>query len=348
MRLPDSGWARLALATVLVALVAGACAPAVVTPSVISAEGSASPSPTAQTSRGTAAAGSTGGSPTPSLAHFHAGRIGFDYPAGWSVRPSGLRMHYVTVVAFVGTAPSTASCTSPTPNSVTCRTDFALAPGTVGVEVETQDGPPVTDPLTRAAHPEPGTQVVSIDGAPAFLSETPAAQVAPATRGLALEVPDPAVTYARTWLRAEIRGPGEDELVAQVQALFASVRYEPPLRPTSSLDAAAAAAASARAVAALAATDSAYACFPRVPGTSNHAVVRQLPFLSRLRKPLPVTCSTAIEGTPLELWRLRLTTAWVAARDRSAGTSTVIAWVGLDGNPTETTGSGAASIPHWP
>ena len=189
---------------------------------------------------------------------------------------------------------------------------------------------------------------MSIGGTPAFLTETAGTQDATAVREIALEVPDPAVTYTRTWLRAEIRGPGEDDLVAQVRALLASVRYEPALRSTSNLGAAAAAAAAARAVVRLAANDAAFGCFPRTPGASNRAVVRRLPFVSPLRKPLPVTCSTAIDGTPLELWRLRLTISWSAASDRSAGTTTVIAWAGLDGSPTETTGSWPGTIPYSP
>jgi hypothetical protein len=61
-------------------------------------------------------------------------------------------------------------------------------------------------------------------------------------------------------------------------------------------------------------------------------------------KPLAITCSTAIEGTTIELWRLTLTVTWTAAFDRTAGSASWLGWVELDGNTW--INATAATIPY--
>jgi hypothetical protein len=285
-------------------------------------------------------------SPLP-VVHHRVGGLGFDHPASWTVRPSGVEMRTITVEEFIGTAPSTAWCNE-TVNAVTCEVDLALEPGTVSVVIEDVGGPPMPDPFERAQDPPPGTAVVYVDGVPALLTRESDTFDPSASHAVSLFVPYPDRIIGGTRIRAEAEGPGEEVLWAQVDDLLASVHYEPALRSTDQMGDEAAAAAARQAIERLAESDPAFACFPRTPGASRSAVVRQLPFYSRLDRRLPVTCSTAIEGTPLELWKMALTSAWTAGPDRTAGSMTTTVWVGPDGDPGMTSGGGGDDPPYWP
>jgi hypothetical protein len=263
------------------------------------------------------------------------------------VQPSDADFHYSRALAFVGTAKSSAACAFSS-NSGPCFIDFALGVGQVSIMIESQDGPPHEDNLARATHPRPGTSIVSVDGVPGFLTDPIQAQVSGATYESRFDVPDRIDTMATTSLHAAIRGPGEESLIAQVRALFASIHYEPAIHPTGKMTAEDAAAATASAMTDLLRNDSAYDCFPTTPGTSRRAIVTRLPTYSPLKKELPVKCSTTIEGTPLELWRMTLTIAWTEAVDRSAGSLTTTVWVNLDGQTTETSSAATSNPPYWP
>ena len=298
------------------------------------------PSPSAPPT-GAAPIVSTGPSPEPSptaVVHHRVGRLGLDYPAEWTLRPADVLMRHTHVIEFIGTAPSTAGCT--TVGALTsCGVDHALEPGTVSVAVEEPGGPLTIDtPFERAEDPPPGTTVVEIDGVPAFLTREADA--------IELFVPAPDRIFGGTRLRAMVRGPGDEALWEQVEGLLASVRYEPPLQPTDQLDEEAAAAAARAAVEQKASHDRAYACFPRTPGRSRHAVVQRLPGYSRLHRRLPVTCSTEIEGTPLEVWKMTLTSSWTDGPRRSAGSAAETVWIGPDGEYLTTSRGG--DPPYWP
>ena len=272
------------------------------------------------------------------LVHHRVGRLGLDVPAEWTVRPADVLMRSTHVIEFIGTAPSTAGCT--TDGDLTrCGVDLALEPGTVSVAVEEPGGPVRIDtPFERAEDPPPGTTVVEIDGVPAFLTREADA--------IELFVPAPDDIFGGTRFRAGVRGPGEAAIWQQVEDLLASVHYEPPLQPTDRLGEEAAAAAARAVVEHKASQDGAYACFPRTPGRSRHAVVRRLPGYSRLHRRLPVTCSTEIQGTPLEVWKMTLTSSWTDGPGRSAGSVAETVWIGPDGDYTTTSRGG--DPPYWP
>jgi hypothetical protein len=249
------------------------------------------------------------------------------------------------VIEFIGTAPSTAGCG--TDQDLTrCGVDYWLGPGTVSVSVEEPGGPPMLDDaFERADDPPPGSTVVLIDGVPALLTREADSVDPTATRALVLRVPAPDHIFGVTRLRAEVRGPGEDLLLDQIEDLFASVHYEPALTATDLMDAGAAATAARKTIDRIA-DGPGFACFPRVPGRSRRAVVRWLLGSYRLDRRLPVTCSTAIEGTPLELWRMTLTSSWTKGPGRSAGSMAETVWIGLDGEYMTIRRSG--DPPYWP
>lgn len=281
------------------------------------------------------------------LVHEVVEGLGFDHPADWVLRSSDTDMRYTRVIGFLGTAPSTAGCTT-SGDTTTCRVDFALEPGTVSIALETVSGPPaVGDPFERAADPEPGTHVVLVDGMPAVRSDDPTPTNDIGLPEMSLMMPARDRTFGGTRFRARVQGPGQEVLARQVAAMFDSVHYEPALRPTDTMDDATAGAAAARALEVLTANDRAFRCFPHEPGTSRTARVRRMPFYSRLRRPVRVTCTTTIEGTAMELWRMTLTQSWTDGPGRTAGTITTTVWVGLDGEPGMSSGGGG-DPPYWP
>jgi hypothetical protein len=327
-----------------IAALVAACA----TPSGTS---SSLPSATGSPSAGESAAGSTGPGPSPAtgLRHFLFNRIGLDYPADWSERSYAGQVPVFGGLIFLGTAPSTGGCTSTGPNSNTCGPDFHLAPGTVSVAVYWQDGPMVIDPFAVVADPGPGTRVF-VDGVPAILTETSPSRLSGADHEIALELLQPGLTAPPVFILAEIDGPNADGLLTQGRSLITSVHYEPALQPTLSLGQAAgdaAVAAAARTMAVDAGDSSLLACLASPRGPASAAMLTGFPHGPVLTKPLPITCSTTIEGTALEFWKVALTFSWTAGTDRAAGSATMRYLVGLDGT-TFPYGPEGDAIPYQP
>ena len=293
----------------------------------------------------------TAGHPAGGLAHFDRDGLAFDYPAAWSVTTSGLNEHYITILDFLGTGSGSAGCTLITPgpldqfiSSTECGIDIKLDPGQVVVELSQQNGPPrvVIDPGLPTTG---GGQRVTVGGLPAVASTNTDPRYG-AEVALTWELSMPAQLYGSYSINAYLRGPGVEAQRAQVEALVASIVYDPPvpvLGPTKAADVLAAG------IQSLKAGDPAYACFPTTPGASAQATVSQLPMYSPLRKPLPVTCTSAIEPTAIGLWKVTLTESWTAASDRSAGAMQSFLWLDADGTPgQEMGGPGPSEIPYWP
>jgi hypothetical protein len=251
--------------------------------------------------------------PAGSMSRVHFDRLVFDVPLDWTWRPANVNEHYVNIVGFVGTAPSTAGCfpmpTSPPQTGASmCTWDLHLFPGTVSLVLETQDGPPMLgflgDPVTMG----PGDTVIAVDGVPAVLGETTLIPGGDG-RSLSLRLTHLAAFNQTYALLANVRGPDVDALLAEVRQVFASVHYEPPPTPLPT-DAAAESAVLRNALDQLGATDPAYACFPRTAGAERSAVITSLPNTQGTTRPLSVVCRSEVEPLVQELWRITLTVEW--------------------------------------
>jgi len=120
---------------------------------------------------------------------------------------------------------------------------------------------------------------------------------------------------------AALRGPNVQALEAEVQAVVASMKYDPAVIPLPSDPAARTTQslqALTRALGYPFADSRTLDCFPRVPG-SRDTTVTFTPSERTLSKPLPVTCSAAIDPNSMEGWTVTLTVTWQAASDRHAG-----------------------------
>lgn len=284
------------------------------------------------------------------LTHFERDGLVFDYPAEWKATVSGLNEHYITILDFLGTGSGLASCQPMTPGpgdqfigGTTCGTDVSVGPGQVLLEIDLSVGPPRPGPIDPAdpAGLQAGQKYVTVGGLPAIFEEQLPRDI------LIWTLSVPGQLISRYYLTAQLKGPGIETMRAQVDALVASIEYDPP--------AAVLVPADGPRIAAIGLTraqagDPDLACFPTVAGATATATVTRLPFYSGLRKPLPVTCAMKIEPMTIGLWKVTLTESWTSASDRSAGSLTILLWLEPDGSQGSSAGGGAlpTEVPYWP
>lgn len=293
--------------------------------------------------------------PAEPLAHFDRDGLAFDYPASWHATVSGLNMHYITILDYIGTGSGLATCSAITPgpsdkflSGMECGSNISVGPGQVVVTLSRSDGPPRPGPIDPIdpSGISVGEKYVTVGGLPAIFSDT-TAQSLPSTQVLNWTLSVPGQLISRYLIAAEIKGPGADALRAQVDALVATIRYDPPVRVLNPADGPQIAEIGVARVKSLWGPE--YACFPSVPGASATATITQFPASSTLRKPLPVTCTMAIEPVVIGLWKMTLTESWTAASDRSAGSLTTIAWLDPDGTPgASESGPRPSDMPYLP
>jgi hypothetical protein len=346
------GLVRLVAAAALVAGCGASSAPAwsfapTATPAPPSVSTAAPPDLTTPPPSAVAPSASLSAATTAGFAHFDTAGIAFDYPAAWAISYPDFDMHYSRIVAFLGTGTATAACQSVGDNGQQCGPDIRVGPGQLMVEVANIFGPPKMSPIDPA-DPAPiadGGRYVTVAGLQAITGDGPAADLG-VDVAIGWTLSKPGSVEGRYALDVRMRGPGLEAMRAQVDALVASLVYSPPV-PV--LDPADGPAVLAKAIKPIAESDPAYRCFPLEPGASTTAVVRQLPGLSPLRKDLPVTCSSAIEPTPLGLWKATLVIAWDKAADREAGKMGQIVWISPDGEAGTSVGMPGSSdtIPYW-
>jgi len=309
--------------------------------------GCASPSPTVSGSGGATAI-------APGLTHASRWGLSFDYPANWTVADLNVDLHYISVLGYVGSGSFSEPCTviSPPPgqsfpNGMSCGPVWDVPSGTATIRVESFDGPSIASPVQD--NTDPSLVPTSVGGLPALGPADTALPSDPnGTMILDWTLSVPGEPTAAYMLEAEMRRPGLGILQQQVLAVVASITYDPPVLPLPTGDALAPAEAAAvrKAVPDLVAHDPTLACFPSVLGATNTAIITRTS-VGRLRKPLPVRCTTTIEPTPLGLWHLMLTYSWKAAADRSAGSASMEAYLLPDG--TRVGGFvGPSGVPYGP
>jgi len=276
-----------------------------------------------------------------SLAHYSDNGIAFDYPARWQLQPLNVLLRTGPVLALLGTAPSQMSCgQSVGPD---CSLKWNLQPGSLSVELAAAESPPRDEPL-YAVPVGSGSMHVTIGGLPAIVTTTGFGSGGDAEKSWLITIPgspDSALAFNATAM-----DPGADQAMELVDALIASLQYVPAIEPLPTGSAPDTLLASA--MEAMAAHDTSFSCFPTTMGETADAVVQQFPGYSMLRKPVPVHCSTAVEETPIDAWRIKLTIAWDAAKDRKPGSLVTYVWVDHNGQPGLEQGIGGDSPPYWP
>ncbi len=175
--------------------------------------------------------GTTGGS---ALSTYHADGLRFDYPAGWTLTQSSTVIVSTRIVAFVGTGQGTAECNPvaiPTGGGERLCSLFSasLAPDQVVLEVAVDDTTPWQGLKWKWLNPPDSARSIVVGGLPAV---TGPSVVVPHHLGadvvtcwVLTSLQDTNRHYVLT---AAIRGPNLTGLQAQVDALLASVTFDPP------------------------------------------------------------------------------------------------------------------------
>jgi hypothetical protein len=67
------------------------------------------------------------------------------------------------------------------------------------------------------------------------------------------------------------------------------------------------------------------ACFSDVPGATTEATIDGTVFIAhRLTQPLEVRCTSLIEATPFQMWRMTLRYDWTAIDGKAAGSASLV------------------------
>jgi hypothetical protein len=259
---------------------------------------------------------------------FSEGGLVFDYPHQWREFHYENPSSFSSVIAYLATVDVADPCVR-TPDSVSCGPGYELEPGTLVVTVENASFPgfDILDLPT-------GARPLVAGGLPGYVQDTdPFAQTgATAARTWSLAMPGSIDNYYR--ITVQVREPGIAEAFAAVDALVANLAYDPPVTPLPT-GAGAAEAAARTALAALVAGDHAWACFPS--SGSRRFQVTALPMGPQLAAPQVAMCSTSIEATPLQQWRMRLVERLPNKDANGAWGSDITVYVGPDGLPGMTT-----------
>lgn len=171
----------------------------------------------------------TGGAP---LSTYHADGLRFDYPAEWTLTPSSTVFGARRIVAFVGTGDGAAECDPaaiPSGGGERLCSLFTphLAPGQVVLEIVVDD----TTPWQPAAwlNPPDTARSIVVGGLPAVTgSSVVQAHKVGADVVTSWVLPSLQDMNRHYVLTAAMRGPNLAGLQAQIDALIASVTFDPP------------------------------------------------------------------------------------------------------------------------
>lgn len=276
-----------------------------------------------------------GSAPSGSVA-LDEGGLALEYPAAWRVFHYEEMSSFSHLIAYLATVDVPTPCvTSPVAGGtqIECAYRFHLDPDTLVVDVE-GNGWPGFDIL---GHRPDGATLMTIGGLPAYVETIPAPPSVGADTAMRWTISRPGMVDNYFTITAMIRGPDIDRLKGEVEAMVSSLRYDPPVVPLPTGSAAAEAAA-ANALSLLEKQSPAWACFPPRPG-SGETLVTSLPTGPALARPQLATCTTQIEATPIELWRMTLTIRLPEPDSQAGSGETLVVWVNPDGTPGSVSGS---------
>jgi hypothetical protein len=276
------------------------------------------------------------GPPPSGWVAFDEGGLAFEHPAAWRVVRHEESSNFSHLVAELATVDVPAPCVTSQVSGgtmVSCADRFHLDPDTLVVKVEAngRSGFDILDHRPAEATP------LTVGGLPAYVETFPPPPALGADLAMRWTISMPGMVDNYFTITALVRGPKLDRLKADVEAMVARLRYDPPVVPLPTGSAAAEAAA-ATALGALVQDSPAWACFPPRPG-SREMLATSLPMGPTLARPQLATCTMQIEATPLELWRLTLTMRLPEPDPQAGRGETFVAWVHPDGTRGEMSGS---------
>ena len=268
-------------------------------------------------------------SPAPSgLATFHEAGLLFDYPAPWHVSHPSVDSSFSHLIADLATVEIPTPCATTVTASFTetdCADRYQLTPGAIVVSISS-GGMPGFDILD---HRPASATPLTVGGLPAYVAPDTTAIGTGAELTLTWTIARPGSVDNFYSITANLRGPGLAQMRSQLDALIESLRFDPPVVPLPT-GSAAAEAAMANALAVLVKQSPIWGCFATHPGV-GHMLISTLPNGPPLAKPQLATCTSNVEATPLQLWRVTLTIRLPKADPNVGSGLTTTQWVNPDG-----------------
>jgi hypothetical protein len=321
-----------------------------------------------------------GGSPSvppTSLAHARIWDLGFDYPASWRVvgspmAPTTLYGLSIAALGSVGTEEVVETCAYPSPRpgfsghlGQVCETTWDPA-AEVQVRFEWDGRDEAWSVWKAVSGQAPADDSLVIAGLPARARTSTDGRV-PGTDEVIpgadrITIWDVASRERMWWsfrITAVVRGPNAEALQSQVDTMLASAAFSPRVEPL--VDTAATRAEALRAglgemrdqadgtpPARDHNPDMSAACFSDVPGTTTEATIDGTVFIAhRLTHALKVRCTSLIEVTPFQMWKMTLRYDWDAGGGKPAGSaSLVVVLLPVLGSGTGGDMYGVAGMPY--
>lgn len=276
-----------------------------------------------------------GGVSASGMRTFNESGLVFDYPASWREFHGQSVSSFSSLIAYLGTVPVDASCSSKPSNGgveTTCGEHFQLVSNSLAVAVRA-NGFPNFSVLNVPA----GALSMVIGGLPGYqeVGPSPPGDPSGAETVVTTTIAHPALIDNYYTITASLRGPDVAPMRTQLDALIASLRFDPPVVPLpAGKDAAAA--AGTRALTILRRDTPSWGCFVAI-GVSR-MVVDAVPMGPTLAHPQLATCTSTMEATPLQLWRMTMTMRFSESDPNVGGGQQYEVWVDADGNPGLTSG----------
>lgn len=273
------------------------------------------------------------------LAAFDEGGIAFVYPAGWRVFHHRETSSFSSSIADLATVDVPEPCVTMTDavgTSTECGDRFHLEPDTLVVHVTSGGMPGFT-----ILQPPAGAETIAVDGLPAwFVAAHPENPAVGADAAFTWTLARPQSVDNFLSISALVRGPDVAVLKASLDALIASVHYDPAVvrLPETSAERDAAV---GNALDQLASSSAAWRCFPAQPGI-RVGTISEYPGGPALTEPRRATCRTEVERTALQLWRATFSVTLDEPDPVVGGRFAVEVWIAPDGTPGEMTSGSAA------
>jgi hypothetical protein len=261
-------------------------------------------------------------SAAPELAVFDKGGLVLRYPAAWHRFDYEMVTSMTDLFGYLATVPVDNPCHA-IPNGTECGpTPYDLQPGTLVVRLGTRFQFP-----NAAAEP----MDLVIGGMPASLNVSGAGDGQQLNWEVAF---GPGALYT---INADLRGPGLAAMRSEVEAMVAGLEFNPPIArlPNDPERLAEGAQAALRvALTTVRETTPEASCFPDFPGATRQATVL-ISGTPDMRDPVAVRCSTRVEASPLQLWKVVLT---IELEEPTAdlGQSVITVWMTPDNKVTQT------------
>jgi hypothetical protein len=261
---------------------------------------------------------------------WHYEDLTFEHPANWTWLPfdAGVRNGKSTVLGYLATVPiDLDQICKGKPKHPKCNfNNYDLQPGTLAVTITTGLG--LSSDVWQDDTPDDAAALTA-GGMPALFREESDRDEDDL---LSWSIARPGAAGGWYQFDAELRGPGNDAMRQQLDALVKSVAFEPRVEPlpTDNRSLTDMAFEAMKQLKADRKDGSAYGCFLDRPGVRPGAIDR-VPGAPPLANRLPVGCSFRAEATRWNAWRLSLRYSWAALGDRPAGSWLVTQWVAADG-----------------